>query len=238
MPNKNLKLFQAVLKCLFLMLARNKLIKSMEFLANVYEQNQNYLRAWPVFDAFIHTLIKWLKVFLGFYIFAFAIAIYAPFIYSMVAYLVCVDVRPFSYPLMLPGTSLDIDDHYELNILAQWILGHLNGFIYMLWDALFVLQFLHAILMTNLVCDRIRATEQLLIAKTLSPPSDISSNLKRAIVLQIEFDGFVQMIQDLYYYPLMIIFAVALQSIGSKMLFMLNMGVGVRIRLFLEICSQ
>lgn len=128
---------------------------------------------------------------------------------------------------MLPGTSHDIDDHYEINSILYVYICQVNGSIYMWWDTIFVLQLLHVMLMANLVCNRIQQTEQLLVADEPSPTSVVSASLKSVIELQIEYSTFVKMFQNLYHYPLAIIFAVALQSIGSKILLTINMNVSL-----------
>lgn len=210
---------------MFLLLARDKLIKSIEFLTNVYERNQTSQQTWPIFDAFICTLTKWLRIFFIAYAIGIVAVLYGPFIVSLTTYFMRYDQRLFLFPLMLPGTSLEIDVHYELNIIVQLFFGQISGSIFLLWDALLVIQFLHVILMANLVCNKIRTIEELIVAEEPSLPSDIAAGLKVVIELQIEYSDYVRIIQDLYKYPLAIIFAVALQSIGSKILLILKMKV-------------
>lgn len=210
---------------MFLLLARDKLIKSIEFLTNVYERNQTSQQTWPIFDAFICTLTKWLRIFFIAYAIGIVAVLYGPFIVSLTTYFMRYDQRLFLFPLMLPGTSLEIDVHYELNIIVQLFFGQISGSIFLLWDALLVIQFLHVILMANLVCNKIRTIEELIVAEEPSLPSDIAADLKVVIELQIEYSDYVRIIQDLYKYPLAIIFAVALQSIGSKILLILKMKV-------------
>lgn len=210
---------------MFLLFARDKLIKSIEFLTNVYERNQTSQQTWPIFDAFICTLTKWLRIFFIAYAIGIVAVLYGPFIVSLTTYFMRYDQRLFLFPLMLPGTSLEIDVHYELNIIVQLFFGQISGSIFLLWDALLVIQFLHVILMANLVCNKIRTIEELIVAEEPSLPSDIAADLKVVIELQIEYSDYVRIIQDLYKYPLAIIFAVALQSIGSKILLILKMKV-------------
>lgn len=210
---------------MFLLLARDKLIKSIEFLTNVYERNQTSQQTWPIFDAFICTLTKWLRIFFIAYAIGIVAVLYGPFIVSLTTYFMRYDQRLFLFPLMLPGTSLEINVHYELNIIVQLFFGQISGSIFLLWDALLVIQFLHVILMANLVCNKIRTIEELIVAEEPSLPSDIAAGLKVVIELQIEYSDYVRIIQDLYKYPLAIIFAVALQSIGSKILLILKMKV-------------
>lgn len=210
---------------MFLLFARDKLIKSIEFLTNVYERNQTSQQTWPIFDAFICTLTKWLRIFFIAYAIGIVAVLYGPFIVSLTTYFMRYDQRLFLFPLMLPGTSLEINVHYELNIIVQLFFGQISGSIFLLWDALLVIQFLHVILMANLVCNKIRTIEELIVAEEPSLPSDIAADLKVVIELQIEYSDYVRIIQDLYKYPLAIIFAVALQSIGSKILLILKMKV-------------
>lgn len=210
---------------MFLLLARDKLIKSIEFLTNVYERNQTSQQTWPIFDAFICTLTKWLRIFFIAYAIGIVAVLYGPFIVSLTTYFMRYDQRLFLFPLMLPGTSLEINVHYELNIIVQLFFGQISGSIFLLWDALLVIQFLHVILMANLVCNKIRTIEELIVAEEPSLPSDIAADLKVVIELQIEYSDYVRIIQDLYKYPMAIIFAVALQSIGSKILLILKMKV-------------
>lgn len=210
---------------MFLLFARDKLIKSIEFLTNVYERNQTSQQTWPIFDAFICTLTKWLRIFFIAYAIGIVAVLYGPFIVSLTTYFMRYDQRLFLFPLMLPGTSLEINVHYELNIIVQLFFGQISGSIFLLWDALLVIQFLHVILMANLVCNKIRTIEELIVAEEPSLPSDIAAGLKVVIELQIEYSDYVRIIQDLYKYPLAIIFAVALQSIGSKILLILKMKV-------------
>lgn len=210
---------------MFLLFARDKLIKSIEFLTNVYERNQTSQQTWPIFDAFICTLTKWLRIFFIAYAIGIVAVLYGPFIVSLTTYFMRYDQRLFLFPLMLPGTSLEINVHYELNIIVQLFFGQISGSIFLLWDALLVIQFLHVILMANLVCNKIRTIEELIVAEEPSLPSDIAADLKVVIELQIEYSDYVRIIQDLYKYPMAIIFAVALQSIGSKILLILKMKV-------------
>lgn len=178
-------MLQLIIKCMFLLLARSKLIESMEFLSRVYEQNQNIKQNWPIFDAFEKLLNKCFDTVMLFYLIAFVGGLYGPFIVSMAMYFVY-DDRYLVMPLVIPGTSLEIDDHYELNMILQLLIGQFCSLIYVYFDAISVLQMMHVILMANIVCHRIRATEIILLAKQPSH-ADVKINLRSVIQLQTEF---------------------------------------------------
>lgn len=154
----------------------------MDFLTRIYEQHQHDERKWPIFDAMLSTLSICLKAVLVLFIFAFLGAIYVPLIRSIIIY-VAYDERHIILPQLIPGTSLDIDNQYELNIICQIVVGHLCGAAYMYFDLLFVLLFVHVILMANIVCDEIRTTEHLLRTDILSNV-ELRTNMRSVIELQ------------------------------------------------------
>lgn len=175
------------MKCIFLLVARKQLIESITIISRVYESNQDNQRIWPVFDAFIKKLSLCVKALLGFYALAFVSIVHAPILIFLVIYEVCDDVeRRLAVSLMIPGTSLNVDAHYELNLIFQAFFAQLNGLIYMHFDGIFVVVLLHVILVADIVCDKIRATEQLLVAELPSRPTEITASLRDVIRLQNE----------------------------------------------------
>lgn len=154
----------------------------MDFLISVYERNNSNRRAWPIFDTFINTLSKCMQAYFVFYAFALTGAVHVPFVILLAIYLV-IDRRFLAYPLIIPGTSTDIDTEYEINLIFQLFMGFFAGAVQIYFDAIFVIQLLHVVLMANIVCDKIRASERVLLARG-SSQTDVFMCLRRVIQLQ------------------------------------------------------
>lgn len=156
----------------------------MDFLSCVYERNQCKRRMWPIFDTFIGTVKQCLRAYFVFYAIALTGAVYLPFFASLVIYFVY-DKRMLAYPLIIPYTSLESDTHYEINLMCHLFMGWFDGAVHIYFDAIFVVQLMHTILMANVVCDRIRETEEILVAQRMAP-ADISEGFRGVIQLQNE----------------------------------------------------
>lgn len=86
---------------------------------------------------------------------------------------------------MIPGTSLDVNANYELHLIFHLFAGQFCGGVFMYFDVVFTVQLLHAILMANIVCDKIRVTEEMFVEDSRSH-DELSKNLRSVIELQNE----------------------------------------------------
>lgn len=171
-----------MVKGIFLLLARDKLIKSMGFLSRFYEQHQHNQRTWPIFDAFVMNLRIYLNAVVVLYALLYIGCICAPLVNSLIMYTVY-DARIFLLPIVVPGTSLD--EQFVPNLLYQFFICNMSVAIYMYFDAIFMLQLVHVILMANIVRQRIRVTERVLMAER-ELTSDLRTSLRSVIELQNE----------------------------------------------------
>lgn len=130
----------------------------MEFLSHVYKQNQSHQQTLPIFEEFDAILIKYLNIFFSIYALAIVGCIYGLLCICLFKYVVY-DERALIFPLLIPGVSLDIDGQYELTLLLQVYVGQFGSLLMMYFDAIFVFELLHVILMANIVCNGIRAVE-------------------------------------------------------------------------------
>lgn len=147
----------------FLLLARGKLLKLMDFLSRIYDEHQHHKQSWSIFDAFIKNLNIYLNTVFVLYTFTYIGCLCAPFVYAVVMYVVYDERTLFVMPIVIPGTTFD--DHYVANLMFQVFACNVSVGIYMYFDAVFVLQLVHVILMANIVRQRIRVTEQMLMAE-------------------------------------------------------------------------
>lgn len=172
-----------MVKCVFLLLERGKLIKVVEFLSRIYEQHETRENG-PAFHAFNKTQSKCLKTVFVFYVITFIGTMYVPLAISVTTY-VLYDDRQLPIPIYIPGLLLEHANYYKLNLIVQLVLGERIVAVYMYFDVVFVLQLIHVILMADIVCNGIRTMEMALLG---SQPSqvDVSTRLRGVIQMQNE----------------------------------------------------
>lgn len=150
----------------------------MTFLHEIYDRNHYASDNWPIFNAFVRMLGIFVRLLFVFY----AIGVVGILLGPGVIYLFD-GTRQLFVPVYFPGMSFDNNGHYALNMGYQLIsIGFASG-SYLFFDLLFVVQLLHVILLTNIMCQNVSTIERMTSAKR-SSPLEISKSLHNVINMQ------------------------------------------------------
>lgn len=171
------------MKSIFLLFARPGITKSFEVLHKIYQQNQHVFENQLLFQRFVD-ILEFLVTFMFIeYAVTYLVALMTPGI----SYLFTGTVEYVSVAFV-PGLSLD-SWHCIFHCIFQEILHSNSIFVYCYFDLLFVVQVLHVILMTNILCKKIRAISRRIKVKRRNRRLEIALNLRNLIKLHNELLG-------------------------------------------------
>lgn len=168
------------MKSLFPHLARENVIKSIDFLSEIYVQNLRTIENVDVFDKFIRILQKCVKI----VIFNYSSCVISFYLSPLIIYYATGSIDPIM-PLFLPGTSPDTHLGYGISTCYHLFAIFYAGCVYIFYDVLFAVQVLHVILMTNLFRHKIRGINRM---ASIKQPSrlEIVLNFRNAMMLHNE----------------------------------------------------
>lgn len=177
-------IFQYLFKCLFILWAHKKIKKSFDRLMSVYRDNENSVENSRILETFVGGLGFGRRLFAVFAVLTFVFIVYIPFAVLMGMYFLY-DTRYLIYPIEIPGLHIEAGGNYEITMLLNLLLAHVNAPCYSFLDVIFVVQMLHVHLMASIICKKIRAIDQMAGARHPSA-MDISTSLRNIICLQNE----------------------------------------------------
>lgn len=165
---------------MFPLLEREKLRKSIRFLCHLYEQNRRATKNWPIFDRFVGLLAICIQLLVFMYTLAWLLAVTVPTLCYIFT-----DAKILMLPLYLPGTKMDSNSDYELNIICQAFFGFVGGAVYVHFDAFFITLLLHVMLLTDILCHNLRNIGKIANSKANEEHRmTIKLNLKNVIAMQ------------------------------------------------------
>lgn len=169
------------MKSVFPLIARQRIVKSIRFLTQIYETIENNIE-----NSFSSSrFAKILKVCAELIMLNYGCCILACITCPIIIYLLS-GAHELMIPIYMPGMSLDSIEHYALNMIPQPFLSIYSGIIYAYFDLLFVIQMLHVILMTDILRQKVRAISEMAAASRQISHYEISLNLRNVINLHIE----------------------------------------------------
>lgn len=169
------------MKSVFPLIARPRIVKSVRFLIQIYEQNKSPIENYLSFHRFEKINKICAQLILLDYGWCFIVIITSPLMIYMLS-----GSRETILPIYFPGMSLDSIQHYIINMIPQSFLCALSAVIYAYFDLLFVVQLLHVILMTDILRQKARAISQMAAASRQTSHVEISLNLRNVINLHNE----------------------------------------------------
>lgn len=148
------------IKTLFPLFAYNRVYKSVQFLTQIYEENQRTLENQHLFDEFINILSICIKIMMLNFVCLMTTVVCSP----LIAYIFFSDamLEPI-LPYYIPGTGPN--SYFALNIIHQLYGSFIGLAKYISFDILFAVQCLHIILLTKILRNKIRAINQMLTAR-------------------------------------------------------------------------
>lgn len=171
--------FQVGIRAVFPLLARSKIVKSIRLLIRVYEQNEHHIENRLCFIRFARILKISSQLLIINYIGGVLLCVCNP---AILYYLN--GTREVITAVLLPGTAIETNLQYGLNLAYQFYIIVSAGFIFTYFDLLFIVQLLHVMLMTNILRHKIVAISKM--AATNESQMDVSLNLRNIINLHIE----------------------------------------------------
>lgn len=171
------------MRTIFALAARSQIITAVAVITNIHKQNSKTYEPHSAYVRIMHRLTILINLLMAIYM----LGVIGIYVCPLILYKLY-GTRQLILPMYFPWMSLESDIDYWINIMYQaWMLP-CGGAFYAYFDILFVILTMHVNLMNDILCEKVRALNDIITAKKPSQIG-ITLNLRNLILLQEELNG-------------------------------------------------